>query len=59
MVNNLLSSIISTVIHIHLLEMTLKGCMQVGDKSYKSYCAEKEGILASLARRAKVSQLQN
>lgn len=28
--------------------------MQVGDESYESYCAEKEGILTSLARRAKV-----
>lgn len=28
--------------------------MQVGDESYESYCGEKEGILSSLARRAKV-----
>lgn len=31
-------------------------CMQVGDESYESYSAEKEGILSSLARRAKVSK---
>lgn len=29
--------------------------MQVGDESYESYTAEKDGILSSLARRAKVS----
>mgnify|MGYP003703585029 CR=1 FL=1 len=27
---------------------------QVGDESYESYYAEKDGILSSLARRAKV-----
>lgn len=37
-----------------LLEMKLNGCMQVGDESYELFSAEKEGILASLARRAKV-----
>lgn len=31
--------------------------MQVGDESFESYCAEKDGILSSLARRAKVSKL--
>jgi hypothetical protein len=29
--------------------------LQVGDESYASYKAEKDGILESLARRAKVS----
>jgi hypothetical protein len=28
--------------------------LQVGDESYESYMAEKDGILQSLARRAKV-----
>lgn len=28
--------------------------MQVGDESYESYVAERDGILSSLARRAKV-----
>jgi len=28
--------------------------IQVGDESYEVYSAEKEGILSSLARRAKV-----
>lgn len=31
--------------------------MQVGDESFESYSAEKDGILSSLARRAKVSKL--
>lgn len=30
-------------------------CLQVGDESYESYCAERDGILSSLARRAKVN----
>lgn len=33
-------------------------CVQVGDESYESYSAEKDGILSSLARRAKVSSMQ-
>lgn len=31
--------------------------MQVGDESYESYCAERDGILSSLARRAKVGSI--
>ena len=31
--------------------------MQVGDESFESYSAEKDGILSSLERRAKVSKL--
>lgn len=31
--------------------------LQVGDESYKSFIAEKNGILSSLARRAKVSTM--
>lgn len=34
--------------------MILILCMQVGDESYDSYFAEKDKILSSLARRAKV-----
>jgi hypothetical protein len=45
---------ISTAFQVYLLEMKQNGCMQVGDESYESYCGEKEGILSSLARRAKV-----
>lgn len=30
-------------------------CVQVGDESYMSYTAERDAILSSLARRAKVS----
>ncbi|KAK4789745.1 hypothetical protein SAY86_017049 [Trapa natans] len=29
-------------------------CVQIGDESYQSYCAERDGILSSLARRAKI-----
>ena len=45
---------ISIAFVIYFLELKLNGCMQVGDESYDSYCAEKEGILSSLKRRAKV-----
>ena len=31
-------------------------CTQVGDESFDSYRAERDGILSSLARRAKVSK---
>jgi alanine transaminase len=31
--------------------------MQVGDESYESYSAEKDGILSSLKRRAKVGSM--
>lgn len=37
------------------LFINLIGPPQVGEESYESYIAEKEGILSSLARRAKVS----
>lgn len=36
----------------------LYGCLQVGDESYESYSAEREGILSSLAIRAKVSGMK-
>lgn len=36
----------------------LCGCLQVGDESYDSYIAEKDGILSSLARRAKVRKIK-
>lgn len=38
-----------------LIFNVFNGCLQVGDESYDSFMAEKENILASLARRAKVS----
>ena len=60
---NLVSSITSLAISfqtskfIQLLlhHIKLSGCFQVGDESYESYSMEKDGILLSLARRAKVS----
>lgn len=33
--------------------------MQVGEESYESYSAEKDGILSSLARRAKVGSMKS
>lgn len=38
--------------------MNLYDFLQVGDESYESYIAEKDGILLSLARRAKVSRMK-
>lgn len=45
--------------HCMLLLLHIKKVlyMQVGDESFDSYSAEKDGILSSLARRAKVSKL--
>lgn len=36
---------------LHLIRLFIE---QVGDESYESYTAERDGILSSLARRAKV-----
>ena len=47
----------SDVLHSTFCEFN--GCLQDGDESYESYRAERDGILSSLARRAKVSYLKN